>query len=135
MAIIDMSAAYKNQASSVKRGFRFIGREDLLIQDEVSGPVSDVRWTMMTAANVSLNGSQARLTQGGKTLTARILSPSGATFKVLGADPEMSGQNRNAGHRRLVIELSRSQVSRVVVQLSPGGNPRPASVQPLANWN
>jgi hypothetical protein len=133
-AIVDLGAAYRGLASSIKRGFKLIGREDLLIQDEISKAIGEVRWTMMTGANISLNGDRATLTQAGKTLTARILSPSNATFKVLGADPEMSGQNRNSGYRRLAIELGSARDTRIVVQLSPGGNPRPASVQPLADW-
>ncbi|MEO7454452.1 MAG: heparinase II/III family protein [Fimbriimonadales bacterium] len=134
IAIVDLGSAYRGHASSIKRGFKLIGREDLLIQDEISGAIGDIRWTMMTAANISLNGDRATLSQAGKTLTARILSPSNATFKVLGADPEMSGQNRNSGYRRLAIELGSARSGRIVVQLSPGGNPRPASVQPLAEW-
>jgi hypothetical protein len=134
IAVIDMSAAYKNQASSVKRGFRFIGREDLLIQDEISGAVSPVRWTMMTGANISLQGSRAELSQAGRKLSARILAPSGARFGTMDADPKMAGQDRNSAYRRLVIELPRESSTRIVVQLSPSGNPRPASVQPLSQW-
>jgi hypothetical protein len=133
-AILNMDAAYRGQAGSIKRGFQLIGREDLLIQDEISGANGNIRWTMMTAAQIDENGSTATLSQGGRKLAARILSPRGASFKVVSADPGISGQNSNAGYRRLVIDLPRGD-ARITVQLSPGGNARPANVRPLSQWN
>ena len=134
IAILNMDPAYNGQASSIKRGFRFIGREDLLIQDEISRANGNIRWTMMTGADVTVAGNRATLRQNGKTLTARILSPSNVSFRVISADTNRSGQNRNTAFRRLIFELGSVRDARIVVQLSPGGDPRPASVVPLAQW-
>ena len=134
IAILNMDAAYRGQATSIKRGFRFIGREDLLIQDEISRANGNIRWTMMTGAAVTVSGNRATLRQNGKTLTARILSPANARFSVITADPNRSGQNRNSEYRRLVIDLGSSRDTRITVLLSPGGSPRQASVVPLSQW-
>lgn len=133
-AIVDMTPAYKGAATTVKRGLRLIDRKDLLVQDEVTGATGEIRWIMMTAANISASGDRATLTQGGRTLTARILAPDDARFTVITADPGKSGENKNAGHRRLAVHVGGRKNATIVVQLSPGGSPRPSAVTPLANW-
>lgn len=133
-AIIDMSAAYRGAAISVKRGIQLVDRKDLLVQDEITGANGEIRWIMMTRANINANGNRAVLTQAGKTLTARILSPSDARFTVVTADPGKAGENKNVGYRRLAVHVGGRKDATIVVQLSPGGSPRPTSVSPLANW-
>jgi hypothetical protein len=133
-AIIDMTAAYRGAASSVKRGIQLVDRRDLLVQDEIINGNGEVRWIMMTRATIQANGNRATLSQAGKTLTARILSPSDARFTVVTADPGTAGENKNVGFRRLAVHVGGRKNSTIVVQLSPGGSPRPASVTPLANW-
>ena len=70
-------------------------------------PGKDVRWAMVTRAQVELNGSEATLRQNGKTLQAKILSPDGASFEVIPADPPVDNFNAaNPNTRILVIHIA-----------------------------
>jgi len=132
-AILDMTTAYRGAASSVKRGFRLLNRTDLIIQDEVKGADGEIRWIMMTRANIDANGDTATLTQGGKKLVARILSPADVRFTVITADPEKPGENKNVGFRRLAVHVGGRKDATIVVQLSPG-EPGQSKVSPLSDW-
>lgn len=133
-AIIDMTPAYRGQATSVTRGFRLVDRRDLIVQDEVKGATGEIRWIMMTRAAIDANGRSATLTQNGKTLTARILAPTDARFTTITANPQASGQNANAGYRRLAVHVGGRKDATIVVQLSPGVSPRPTEVTALSSW-
>jgi hypothetical protein len=133
-AVIDMSPAYAGQASSIKRGFKLVNRLSLLVQDEIVNPTGRIRWTMMTAAFIKNSGTQAELTISGARVSARILSPSGAKFTVLTADPNRPGQDHNTGVRRLVIDLNASASTRITVLLSPNSRLSTAAVTPLSEW-
>ncbi len=108
---MDMSAAYSGQASSVRRGFALLDRRRVVVQDRVQGLASGavVRWGMITAADVTLQGDVAVLTRDGKTLEARILEPAGASFSLLSTNPhELGGahpdENPNTGTRMLAVQ-------------------------------
>lgn len=132
-AIVDMTSAYRGLASSVKRGIRLLDRRDLLVQDEVRGGDGEVRWVMMTRATIETSGNTATLTQAGKTLNARILSPEDGGFTVVTADPGKPGENKNIGYRRLAVHVGGRKDVTLVVQLSPDA-PKPATVTPLSDW-
>jgi hypothetical protein len=86
-AIADLSAAYARNARSVQRGIALSGH-DVLVQDEIQTlRPADVWWFLHTGADVKCDGAKATLSQGGAQLTASILSPPGATFEVIPAEP------------------------------------------------
>ncbi|MCD4825862.1 MAG: heparinase II/III-family protein, partial [Phycisphaerae bacterium] len=82
-AVLDMSNTYKGQAKKVLRGVAMLDRRAVLIQDEITAPAGEVRWGMLTEAKITLDGAKATLTKDGKTLSAEILSPAGARFKIV----------------------------------------------------
>ena len=146
-AVADLTGGYREQATRVWRGVALVdGRRSLLVQDEwdaaaPGGPV-EYRWQMHTRAQVQADGAQATLTIGSKTVTARVLSPAGATFAAEpAAAPEP--QNQNRGVTRLVVRLpGKATTGRVAVLLTPqrgaagGGEPAAAAavVRPLDEW-
>ena len=49
---------------------------------------------MLTQTKITVNNNQATLQQGGRTLTAKIISPSGARFEIASAQPPQDGVNQ-----------------------------------------
>ncbi len=124
-AIADLTAAYAPVGvRRLRRGVALRnGRTQLLVQDEVScrKPV-EVIWSMHTRAEVELGpgGATATLTREGKTLHARLLSPTtGAIFyaeEVTLTPPQLPAK----GERKLLVRLpDKTTATRIVVALSP----------------
>jgi hypothetical protein len=135
-AIADLSAAYRRDAGSVLRGAALIDSRAVLIQDEIAwregSSERSFRWQLMTGAEIALDGLEAILSHEGQQLRARILSPSGARFKVESAYREPP-QNPNTGFRQLVLEhLASAAETRVAVLLSTV--PAEVEVRPLGSW-
>ena len=121
-ALVDLTEAYAPKASRALRAVSLVDdRRAALIEDEFTlSEAADVAWGMTTDAHIEIGADgSAALTQDGKTLTATILSPSGAGFSAESAEQEPP-QKRNDGVRRLVLRLP-SQVGdvRIEVLLSP----------------
>jgi hypothetical protein len=108
-ATVDLSDTFAGQATRVIRRFELGSASAVFIRDELAGvtPGKDVRWAMVTRAQVELNGAAATLGQNGKTLQAKILSPAGASFTVIPADPPVDNFNApNPNTRILVIHIA-----------------------------
>ncbi|KZV83151.1 hypothetical protein EXIGLDRAFT_777848 [Exidia glandulosa HHB12029] len=146
-AVTDMSSAYPQ--STVKRGIRMInGRKQVLLQDDISTTVGPIMWRAHTNATVATSGSTATLTLNGKTLTATILSPSGASFTTakpvrLASDPPLPPNNTDQLNKDvtvLVINLEQGTQSLQVLfnpqwdGMSSSDFVSPSSVS-LDNWS
>ncbi|HLP72068.1 MAG TPA: heparinase II/III family protein [Bacteroidales bacterium] len=138
--IIDLTEAYKDYASSAKRGVKVVdGKKSVIIQDEFTlSKACNVMSGITTDASITLVTSQkARLTLNGKTLTAKILDPPDASFTVSTAE-QAPPQKTNAGVKRLEVLLAgRTGQVRMVLMLSPdwsGESSYSAPVYPLASW-
>jgi hypothetical protein len=133
-AVADLSAAYPT-AKRVLRGVALLGRRDLLVEDEIetTAPVELV-WAMHTKAAVSLDGARAVLTRGGKSLTARILSPAEARFATASADPS-APQARNTGVTKIVIRQPGAiGAMRIAVLLSTDAEAPLPALSRLDDW-
>ena len=115
------------------------GRKRVLIQDEFdTRSPAEVWWFLHTPAEVKTDGRAAVLSLHEKNLTARILSPAGATFTVMDAKPlpacpNPTVQNTNAGVRKLAIRLENVTRERIAVVLEPELSPSNLpSIVPLA---
>jgi len=140
-AIVELTEAYEKFARSASRGVIMVGnRRAVLVQDEFEMKAScDLLWGLTTDARIDIaERGLATLKLKGKTLTARILSPAGATFAAESAE-QKPPQRANTGVSRLVIRLPKAEGDvRVAVLLSPvwpdGASIRIADVKPLAEW-
>lgn len=135
-AIVDLSAAYARDTTSVKRGVAIAGARAILVQDEIAwrqdSPDRLFRWQMITDAGITTTGAEATLNKEGQWLRARILSPQGATFSV--QDPRSNpAENANRGYRQLVIAGAETDSStRITVQFSV--DPLENQTRPLEVW-
>jgi hypothetical protein len=135
-AIADLSSAYSADAESVRRGAALLDHFGILVQDEIvwrpDREERVVRWQLMTNAEIRLDGARAVLSNCGRSLEARILSPQGARFSVVSAhcgEPE----NPNTGYQQLALaHVEIGSATCVSVQLST--RPGPVGVRPLSAW-
>ncbi len=143
-AIVNLSAAYVGRASAVRRGIMLSGH-DVIVQDEIEtdAPV-EAWWFMHTGAEVKCDGTTAVMTQNGRQLTATLLSPAGAVFEVMPAEPLATSphpERQQVKHtsvrhpRKLAVHLSSTKSPRIVINLTTGEKPAaPSGITPLANW-
>ena len=140
LVTVDLTAAYKPHARAAVRGIQLLdGRRRVLVQDDfVLDAPGEVVWGMTTEAEISCEGARAVLTQKGKQLAARIVSPPGASFET-GSAERPAPENANKGMRRLLVRLKeqRGEV-RVAVLLCPvwpeGALETPPKLKPAAQW-
>ncbi|HSP44321.1 MAG TPA: heparinase II/III family protein [Luteolibacter sp.] len=128
-AVLDLTPAYKEQARRVERTFELIRGKAFVLTDVIAcRKASDIHSYFHTAAEVELSPDkrQATLRQAGKSLVANLLSPDGATFDVLPAEPgpaspKPAKQASNEGRRKLSVHLqdTASATIKVVFLLPP----------------
>jgi hypothetical protein len=137
LAVADLTDPYKIQVTHASRGVALIDRRQVLVQDEVQAPRPvEIVWNFHTRAQIALQGDKATLTQGKARMQARILSPAGAHFEVISANPAPP-QAQQPDVRNLIIRLpEKTREARIVVLLTPDakGDASTPSVEPLAAW-
>ena len=105
-ATVNMTDAYKGQATSATRTIELLNRRTVRVVDKITDPSGEVRWGMVTEADITLDGNKATLSQQGKQLTVEIASPPEAKFEVLSTKPPSSGERQNQGTRMLAARLN-----------------------------
>jgi len=136
-AVADLSAAYP-MAKRVLRGVAMLSRKAVLVQDEIEADAPlDVLWGLVTFAKVDAKGGSAVLEQNGKRLYARVLSPAGATFDTVPANPPKP-ERQQPDARKLVVRLpEKTAAARIAVLLSPDAAAVAGDAAvpgPLAQW-
>lgn len=133
-AVMDLSGAYLPHAGSVHRGIALFEDGTTVVQDEIAwlGPERRVRWQVMTDAQIALSGSEAVLTQNGRTLTAKIRAPAGARFIELSGHREPP-ENPNRGFRLLAADhVETGETTTFCVVLQAGS--AEVELPPLREW-
>lgn len=143
-AITNLTAAYPDQATSLRRGVALLDRARVLVQDEFkpAHAGTTVRWTMVTRAKIELKeaGRIALLKDTGRLLRAEILAPVDGCFEVNSAKPPTAAEKQNDRSSILAIELKLPDDAafRFAVLLSPVGENWPQlnvpELHPLCEW-
>lgn len=117
---IDLSKAYPGKVKQMQRRIGIAQRQSILMEDTVQAdqPV-EVLWSMLTDAEIRLNGQLAELVKGEWTLTAEILSPRHAVFDVASAQGSVKRLVARIGDKVAELDLN--------ITLTPHktGTPRP----------
>lgn len=149
-AIHDLTSAHSGM-TRVWRGAWLMGaRDEVLIQDEIVASTGKTVWWFAhytyptTTVIIDPDGTSAMLTQGAERLWCKIVS-GGGTFQIMDAaplptSPNPSGQNANAGHKKLAINLTNVTNTTLAVWFVPlsTGEAVPATlpvITPLNTWN
>ncbi len=124
-ATVDCSTVFAGQAQKVVRTYSLQKRHTLLIEDSVQSVAKEgnVRWQMMTHAQIEPSGSIAKLTENGKTLMVRCLKPVNATWTVVDASaPRHDYDAPNPGMHQLVLNIpvKAGDSPQITVSLEPG---------------
>lgn len=97
-AVVDMTKAYSKPAKDVHRGIMVVrgAKPYVVVQDDlIMKNTGGITWSMHTKAEISASGTTAKLTQGGKTLVATIVSPANATFSSAEPPEAATEQSRD----------------------------------------
>ena len=119
--VIDLSDAY--DVGRVQRKIELIGNRSLKITDDiqVKSP-HQIEWSMLTQADVEVKGQLAVLSQNGRTLSARILSPAEGQFQILpGSGPPPEAQSSVL--KRLALVLPSMRSTQIIVELGTSDRP------------
>lgn len=133
-ASLDMTESYRGIVRSCIRKYWFPERRSIEIIDEIDPAIGymDVRWAMVTTAELSLHGHEALLRQNGKEFKVTVLEPEGAEFTELSTRPEnpRPDETLNEGTTMLATTIHQEEISpfNIKVALTPydttlsGGN-------------
>lgn len=151
-AVVDMSEAYKDDASSVKRGIAMVNNHSsMLLQDEIktNGP-SEIYSFMHTATDVTVaeDGRSAVMSLQGKRMQVNLLDPADGKLELMEAEPlktspkPVGGEANtpNTGIRKLAVHLTNASnptISLLFTPLSPGETDQDITypkLYPLADW-
>lgn len=141
-AIVDLTEVLGQGITRATRGFVFRPNQRVVIVDELEGlkPGANVRWTMVTGADISLDGRTAHLRKEGQQLQVSLVASIPAQFETASADPSADGFNApNPGMQLLVanVQAPESGRVRIAVTLQPGAQPVLTDTLadvPLAAW-
>jgi hypothetical protein len=106
-ALVDLSPVFAGQAAKVTRRFQFAPPQ-VVISDELEGLKAgdNVRWAMLTKAEIALNGNEAILTQDGQKLRVQLQTPQLAQFETISTEPPNDYDAPNPGYRFLIANLT-----------------------------
>ncbi len=145
-AAYDLTEAYSRDASKYIRGYYFgDNRNSLIVQDEVSlKGETEAYWFMHTPADITIvDNTKAILSKDGKTLTVDVYcNIPGYELKVmdpkpLPTSPDVSGQKKNEGYRKLAVHHPSASGELVIsVKLSPNDDYAytPLEYKPISEW-
>lgn len=137
LAVADLTQAYPS-ARKVLRGVELLDDNRVVIEDEIeaANPV-EVVWNFHTRAEIHIEKSTATLAQRGAKLELKVISPAGASFEVIPANPPPPQKQQPEVHNLTIRFPEKVTAARIVVVMTPTtGNQPPAdpSVSPLSEW-
>ncbi|MBQ7901105.1 MAG: hypothetical protein IJ365_03965, partial [Clostridia bacterium] len=101
---------------------------------------SEVYWFMHTSASISIDGSTAYLTKGGKTIKIQV-STNAEEYELLSmaaqplpTSPQVPTQNANSGYRKLAVKMNTDGYTTLTVKISPEDDPEAVSTKPISQW-
>jgi hypothetical protein len=142
-ALVDLSPVFAGQAGRVRRGFRVLPDQAVLVQDELAGlkPGAEVMWTMVTGAEVSIesDGRRAILRENGRSCEVRLLAPTAARLTVVPATPLHPAYDTPNPNRRLIQVHAAARADgalTIAVRLNPNEAKQDtvAALEPLDQW-
>ena len=136
-AVADLGSAYKGKLASWHRGISLLGKQRVLVQDEiVPSQAVDVVWNFHTFASVQISkdGRSVTLRQGGVTLDAHILQPAEAHFSTASTQVPRP-QSPNPGLTNIVIPLAKqTSPQTIAVLFTQFGDESVPALKPLSTW-
>jgi hypothetical protein len=139
-ATSDLSTVYKDRLAGIRRGVAIVDQKYLVVRDELTArdTTTTVRWTMLTAADVTISGNRATLKKDGKELLLSVTSPAKVKLKTWSTAPATDYDAPNPGTTLVGFEVQvppgTSQVLQVTLIPSSAGKNVKKKIQPLDKW-
>jgi hypothetical protein len=139
-ATFDLSKVYSGNTKDVKRGIAIVDQKYVMVRDEIesSDKATTMRWTMLTPADVKINGDgTAVLTKNGKTLLLKVVEPANATMTTRPTTPlhEYDAQNQGTILVGFDVVIPANTKSQVTVLLIPEGvKENSDKIKSLKSW-
>lgn len=141
-ATTDLSAVYKTEAKSVKRGIAIVDKQYVMIRDEIqtNDKETTIRWVMLTPATVKIvkNGI-AELTQNNKKLQLQVIEPANITLTTWSTEPKQDFDAPNPGTILVGFEAkipANPQTSFTVLLIPQGAIVKKEKrIEPLNKWS
>lgn len=117
---LDLTNAYLDSATSIKRTFSMVNGQDVVIRDDIIGKTGDdIRWAMVTPASIKIMNNKAILSLDQKKLYAAIIAPEDANFKSISTTPQNPDEKQNEGTEMLTVTtVAKSTHTKIEVILS-----------------
>lgn len=149
-SVLNMTDAYKNYASSVRRGFKTDdNRNSMIIRDEIKGIKSAGKtyWFMHTYADTEIeindNAKTAVLKRKGKSIKFELLT-NAQNFELkemaaepLDSSPQIANQTVNSNYKKIAViaDCAENENMYIQVKLSPmGEDVGLAENMPIDTW-
>lgn len=134
-AVADLTDGYKPKVTLARRGVALLDRRQVLVQDEVEAPEPvEIVWNFHTRAKIDLHGSRATLSQRKARMEARILSPEGARFEMISANPPPPQAQQPDVHNLVIRLPEKTTQTRIAVLLAAGDHVPAPPLEPLGAW-
>lgn len=139
-ATFDLSKVYSGNTKDVKRGIAIVDQKYVMVRDEIesSDKATTMRWTMLTPADVKINGDgTAVLIKNGKTLLLKVVEPANATMTTRPTTPlhEYDAQNQGTILVGFDVVIPANTKSQVTVLLIPEGvKENSDKIKSLKSW-
>lgn len=113
-AVSDMTSAYQDHATSVKRGMKLTNnRNAIIVQDEIKlKEPSDVWWFMHTRQTIEIadDGKSAVIKGEHRDMKVTLMNDVDGVFTVMSAapmetSPQVDGQNKNLLYNKLALHV------------------------------
>ena len=135
--VVDLSSVYAGQLRSARRGVALAADGAVWIQDEIVAPerAIEVRWAMVTPAEVEIAGPGRALLSQGRVSMELLAQPAAALEIHETAVPPNDFDEPNPGTRMVgfVVRLEAGAQETLAVRLAPAGLPA-GEIIPLEAW-
>jgi hypothetical protein len=138
--VVDISSLYPAITKSI-RGIAIVNNSYVTVQDEIETGKEEatIRWTMVTSADVKINGNnQAELSKDGKKLTIQIPSSRNITMQTWTTNPPHDYDSPNPGTTLVGFEMKvpANTHETIIVNLIPENSAQTTILKnkPLKSW-
>ncbi len=104
--VIDLTPAYKDQVTKATRTATLYDDGRFVVEDVLRCVQEPVRWGMVTAADVKLDGRRALLTRKAKTLEAKLSTGTDGAWEIVSTKPPQEIEKQNTGTRMLATTVA-----------------------------
>ncbi|HLW09032.1 MAG TPA: heparinase II/III family protein [Fermentimonas sp.] len=120
----DLTSLYKDQAETMRRGFKLLDDKVILIQDEITSTSDnqEVCWSIITKAEIKIDGNNVILSKDGKTFYLKVVAPSVVAIHSEVAKNMLEIENPLTGYNLLKVTTKTGSLKNRPLQILAGSD-------------